>query len=184
MAAESAAAPVGARGRLRGLGFGSYLEVTAPPSKEMGGLRFEPDGTVTEGAGQLRMALVTGEAEPVAVGIPELDRVLGGGLVPGSVTLVGGEPGIGKSTLLLQALASLATSGATCLYVSAEESTRQVALRAERLGVYFWNLVWSLDRRVLTKQYGRLFLESLPQCTARQGPASNLPREAGKWLGM
>jgi DNA polymerase-3 subunit epsilon/ATP-dependent DNA helicase DinG len=41
-----------------------------------------------------------------------------------------------------------------------------------------------LDRRVLTKQYGRLFLESLPQCTARQGPATNLPREAGKWLGM
>jgi DNA polymerase-3 subunit epsilon/ATP-dependent DNA helicase DinG len=41
-----------------------------------------------------------------------------------------------------------------------------------------------LDRRVLTKQYGRLFLESLPQCTARQGPAGNLPKEAGKWLGM
>jgi DNA polymerase-3 subunit epsilon/ATP-dependent DNA helicase DinG len=41
-----------------------------------------------------------------------------------------------------------------------------------------------LDRRVLTKQYGRLFLESLPQCTARQGPSSNLPREAGKWLGL
>jgi DNA polymerase-3 subunit epsilon/ATP-dependent DNA helicase DinG len=41
-----------------------------------------------------------------------------------------------------------------------------------------------LDRRVLTKQYGRLFLESLPQCTARQGPAANLSREAGKWLGL
>jgi len=41
-----------------------------------------------------------------------------------------------------------------------------------------------LDRRVLTKQYGRLFLESLPACTARQGPAANLPKEAGKWLGM
>ena len=67
-------------------------------------------------------------------GIGELDRVLGGGLVPGSATLVGGEPGIGKSTLLLQAAASMAAAGARCLLVSAEESTQQVRLRAERLG--------------------------------------------------
>jgi DNA repair protein RadA/Sms len=67
-------------------------------------------------------------------GIGELDRVLGGGLVPGSVTLVGGEPGIGKSTLLLQALGTLAAAGARCLLVSAEESKQQVRLRAERLG--------------------------------------------------
>ncbi len=69
-----------------------------------------------------------------ATGIAELDRVLGGGLVPGSVTLVGGEPGIGKSTLLLQAVASVAADGAKVLYVSAEESKQQVRLRAERLG--------------------------------------------------
>jgi DNA repair protein RadA/Sms len=69
-----------------------------------------------------------------ATGISELDRVLGGGLVPGSVTLVGGEPGIGKSTLLLQAVASIAADGAKVLYVSAEESKQQVRLRAERLG--------------------------------------------------
>jgi len=66
-------------------------------------------------------------------GISELDRVLGGGLVPGSVTLVGGEPGVGKSTLLLQAASSIAGSGATVLYVSAEESRQQLRLRAERL---------------------------------------------------
>jgi DNA repair protein RadA/Sms len=66
-----------------------------------------------------------------ATGISELDRVLGGGLVPGSVTLVGGEPGIGKSTLLLQAVASIAADGAKVLYVSAEESKQQVRLRAE-----------------------------------------------------
>jgi DNA repair protein RadA/Sms len=67
-------------------------------------------------------------------GITELDRVLGGGLVPGSVTLVGGEPGIGKSTLLLQAAAEVAALGRTVLYVSGEESPQQVRLRAERLG--------------------------------------------------
>jgi DNA repair protein RadA/Sms len=68
---------------------------------------------------------------PRPTGIAELDRVLGGGLVPGSVTLLGGEPGIGKSTLLLQLLAWWP---ARTLYVSAEESTQQVRLRAERLG--------------------------------------------------
>lgn len=71
--------------------------------------------------------------DPAPVGVAELDRVLGGGLVPGSVTLLGGEPGIGKSTLLLQAAAAVAGRGATVLYVSAEESTQQVRLRAERL---------------------------------------------------
>ncbi|MGH9276066.1 MAG: AAA family ATPase, partial [Acidimicrobiales bacterium] len=71
---------------------------------------------------------------PSATGLGELDRVLQGGLVPGSVTLLGGEPGIGKSTLLLQALAGLANAGRRCLYVTAEESAQQVRLRAERLG--------------------------------------------------
>ena len=66
--------------------------------------------------------------QPTATGLPELDRVLGGGIVTGSVTLVGGEPGIGKSTLLLQAAAALAKQGKSCLYVSAEESSEQVRL--------------------------------------------------------
>ena len=70
-------------------------------------------------------------AQPQPTGIAELDRVLGGGLVAGSVTLLGGEPGIGKSTLLLQLLAWW--PGST-LYISAEESAQQVRLRAERLG--------------------------------------------------
>lgn len=67
-------------------------------------------------------------------GVPELDRVLGGGLAPGSVTLVGGEPGMGKSTLVLQALGGLSARGARCLLVSAEESAAQVHGRAERVG--------------------------------------------------
>jgi DNA repair protein RadA/Sms len=72
------------------------------------------------------------EDERVATGITELDRVLGGGLVRGGVILIGGDPGIGKSTLLLQALARLAVDH-KALYVSGEESARQIALRARRL---------------------------------------------------
>jgi len=74
------------------------------------------------------------DGDPVPTGIGELDRVLGGGMVPGSVTLLGGEPGIGKSTLVLQALAARARGGRRCLLVTAEESARQVRTRAERLG--------------------------------------------------
>ena len=73
-------------------------------------------------------------AGAVATGIEELDRVLAGGLVPGSVTLLAGEPGIGKSTLTLQAAGTVASTGAGCLLVSAEESRAQVRTRAERLG--------------------------------------------------
>jgi len=68
-------------------------------------------------------------------GIDELDRVLGGGVVPGSVILIGGDPGIGKSTLVLQALAALARGGTT-LYVSGEESPQQIKMRADRLGIH------------------------------------------------
>jgi DNA repair protein RadA/Sms len=77
-------------------------------------------------------------AEPpprCATGIAELDRVLGGGLVPASAVLIGGDPGIGKSTLLLQAAATLARAGMRVLYVSGEESIEQVRLRARRLGL-------------------------------------------------
>jgi len=70
----------------------------------------------------------------VSSGIGELDRVLGGGIVPGSVTLLGGDPGIGKSTLLMQTAAELTKQG-TVLYVTGEESASQLKLRAERLGV-------------------------------------------------
>lgn len=74
------------------------------------------------------------EFRPRPTGIEELDRVLGGGLVPGSVTLLGGEPGIGKSTLLLQVAAEVAALGRRVLYLSGEESAQQIRLRAERLG--------------------------------------------------
>jgi DNA repair protein RadA/Sms len=79
------------------------------------------------------------EVDPIGAtrrptGLPELDRVLDGGLVPGSVTLLGGEPGMGKSTLVLQALAAMCERGARALLVTAEESKDQVRLRASRLG--------------------------------------------------
>jgi DNA repair protein RadA/Sms len=68
-------------------------------------------------------------------GIAELDRVLGGGLVPGGVALVGGDPGIGKSTLLMQLAGQLAARSISVLYVSGEESQQQIKLRADRLQV-------------------------------------------------
>jgi DNA repair protein RadA/Sms len=71
----------------------------------------------------------------VPTGFPGIDRVLGGGLVPASVTLLAGEPGIGKSTLLLQIVANLSAAGLSCLLASGEESRGQVAARARRLGV-------------------------------------------------
>ncbi|QUS34875.1 DNA repair protein RadA [Falsirhodobacter algicola] len=81
--------------------------------------------------------LATEEAPPprAASGMDELDRVLGGGLVPASAVLVGGDPGIGKSTLLLQAAASFAQAGLKCLYISGEEASAQVRMRAQRLGL-------------------------------------------------
>lgn len=81
--------------------------------------------------------LSTEEAPPprAASGMEELDRVLGGGLVPASAILVGGDPGIGKSTLLLQATASFARNGLKCMYISGEEAAAQVRMRAQRLGL-------------------------------------------------
>ena len=76
------------------------------------------------------------QSEPrLVTGVAELDRVAGGGFVAGSATLIGGEPGIGKSTLLIQACAAVARSGGRVVYVSGEESTAQVRLRAARLGL-------------------------------------------------
>jgi DNA repair protein RadA/Sms len=74
------------------------------------------------------------EARRIGTGVPELDRVLGGGLVPASLVLVGGEPGVGKSTLLLAALGNVAREGRRSLLVTGEESVAQVKLRADRLG--------------------------------------------------
>src|SRR5690606_36136265 len=81
-----------------------------------------------------RLSEIDGDASPrVVTGELELDRVLGGGFVPGTVVLLGGDPGIGKSTLALQLAGRLAAVGRSVLYVSGEESAEQIKLRAERL---------------------------------------------------
>jgi DNA repair protein RadA/Sms len=112
-------------GRCPGCGaFGTLVE-EAPPAA--GGAR-EPRPV-------LRLVDVEAdEAERIPTGVPELDRVLGGGIVPASLVLVGGEPGVGKSTLLLSALAAISRGGRRALLVTGEESTAQVKLRAARLG--------------------------------------------------
>ena len=101
---------------------------TGPASKTLGAAR---------GRAIALSTLSTEEAPPPRAisGMDEFDRVLGGGLVPASAILVGGDPGIGKSTLLLQAAASFARKGLKCLYISGEEAAAQVRMRAQRLGL-------------------------------------------------
>src|SRR5437763_3405682 len=102
--------------------FGTLVEETAPAAS---GATAKP---------LLRLVDVDAtEAERIATGVPELDRVLGGGLVPASLVLVGGEPGVGKSTLLLMALSAISATR-RALLVTGEESTAQVKLRAARPG--------------------------------------------------
>lgn len=94
---------------------------------------------LSKGKGQhLELVTLDGKQQDAPrkpIGIHELDRVLGGGLVSGSAVLIGGDPGIGKSTLLLQVAAQLGTNGLKCHYFSGEESTGQIQLRAKRLGI-------------------------------------------------
>lgn len=89
----------------------------------------------TEGAKPVTIEEIeTTETERISSGMAELDRVLGGGIVPGSLVLVGGDPGIGKSTILLQVCKNLGIAGVSTLYVSGEESLRQIKMRASRIG--------------------------------------------------
>lgn len=110
----------------------SYEEGFTRPSSNPSGPMGEQPKQIAE------VATLPVSAQPS--GVQELDRVLGGGFVAGSVALLGGEPGIGKSTLLLQTAAEIARSGQRCFYVTAEESSEQVRIRAERLGAVVDNL--------------------------------------------
>ena len=113
-------------------GCGEWNTLVESVAEKPGGHRFE---SLTPVARLVNLSEIeTRETERIATGVAEFDRALGGGLVAGGVVLIGGDPGIGKSTLLLQAL-SLLSSGCKVLYVSGEESGEQVALRARRLGL-------------------------------------------------
>lgn len=114
----------------------SMQETLAAPEPEPARRHLPAAGSGTPAAEVLSIdAIVADEALRYHTGISELDRVMGGGIVQGSVTLLSGDPGIGKSTLLLQMCAPLCGAGLRVLYVSGEESARQIKLRAQRLGV-------------------------------------------------
>ena len=92
--------------------------------------------SLAKAAPKQKLSAIEAEDLPrLSTGIDEFDRVLGGGLVTGGVALIGGDPGIGKSTLLLQALSVMSARGDSVLYISGEESGAQIALRAKRLGI-------------------------------------------------
>ncbi len=114
-------------GKCPGCGaFGSLVE-------ELHGSSTDPQAAVARKPVPIGSVRVE-EAARISTGVAELDRVLGGGLVPGSLVLVGGEPGVGKSTLLLTALGAVSRDGRRTLLVTGEESAAQVSLRAARLG--------------------------------------------------
>lgn len=117
----------------------TFVEETVPAKKASGsGLKAQADRRSAEPVPLKSIRL--SEDERILTKIAELDRVLGGGIVPGSLVLVGGDPGIGKSTLLLQVCRNLALGGAKVLYISGEESLRQIKLRADRIGSFNENL--------------------------------------------
>lgn len=114
--------------------------------------------TVTEHREPSKLSeIVTNDEVRTLTGIGELDRVLGGGIVTGSLVLVGGDPGMGKSTLLLQMCKQLAEAGKDVLYVSGEESVKQIKMRADRLGTFQKELflLSETDLDIVTEVIGR-----------------------------
>ena len=134
------------------------------------------------------------KVERLRTGIGEFDRVLGGGLVPGSLVLIGGAPGIGKSTITTAALANLAAAGQSVLYVSGEESAAQVRLRAERLGPHAMRVPivadTDLEAVVATLEHGRpdvCVVDSVqvlydPALTGAPGSVSQVREVAGRLM--
>ncbi len=111
--------------------FAEHEVSTAAPGKS-GALREHHETAEPKALSEISLS----EEDRVCTGIGELDRVLGGGIVPGSMILVGGDPGIGKSTLLLQACRELSARGQAVLYISGEESLKQIRMRADRIGQF------------------------------------------------
>ncbi|RHP34412.1 DNA repair protein RadA [Lachnotalea sp. AF33-28] len=119
----------------------SFTEEPAAPKSTKAGASANRPGLPASVPSSLN-EIETGDADRYGTGFGELDRVLGGGIVPGSLLLVGGDPGIGKSTLLLQVCKNLAAAGKKVLYISGEESLRQIKLRANRMGSFTGDLTF------------------------------------------
>ncbi len=118
------------------LNWGSFVEEVQSDRP----LNISPQGIINDSKPSLIGDIQVGKEIRVSTGISEFDRILGGGLVQGSLVLIAGDPGIGKSTILLQTSGGLANSDKKVLYVSAEESASQLKLRADRLGVKNGNI--------------------------------------------
>ncbi len=113
----------------------SWSTFVEEPVKKSAAVKMQTGGIIS--AKPSRIQDVSAEEEPrFSTGFAEMDRVLGGGLVQGSLVLVGGDPGIGKSTLLLQACRMISAQGRKVLYISGEESARQIKMRADRIGQF------------------------------------------------
>lgn len=167
-------------GRCAGCGaWNSYVEeVVAPGRAGLGSDGRERPRSVTE--------VSPLDNERCSTGMAELDRVLGGGVVPGSLVLLGGDPGIGKSTLLLQVAGAVSSSGRRVLYVSGEESPRQIKLRADRLGtssselyLYTETDLEAVDGQVAEINPALLVVDSiqtmyLPEVTSAPGSVSQV----------
>ena len=173
-------------GRCPGCGAWNTLEETfaAAPEKPAGKIAAnQRPGT---GAEALRIRDIPEDsALRTSTGIGELDRVLGGGIVEGGLMLIGGDPGIGKSTLLLQAADHLARAGQKVLYVSGEESARQIRLRARRLGVEsdIWvlaeNALDAIEEKIRTLQPDTAVIDSIqtvyrPEMASAPGSVSQI----------
>jgi DNA repair protein RadA/Sms len=132
----------------------------------------------------------------VSSGITEFDRVLGGGIVPGSLVLIGGDPGIGKSTLLLEVADKLSAGGARVLYISGEESERQIKMRGERLGVGAENLyllsetnLENIFAEIEREEPGAVIVDSIQtvfssQIESAPGSVSQVREVAGRFLTL
>jgi DNA repair protein RadA/Sms len=167
------------------------VRASAPPSKGVaarGGLRTREVKPVRYGE------IASQDDARVTSGVTEFDRVLGGGIVPGSLILIGGDPGIGKSTLLLQVADKLSATGARVLYVSGEESERQIKMRGERLAVSAENLYLlpetNLDAildEVERDEPGAIIVDSIqtvfsPRIESAPGSVSQVREVAGQFL--
>lgn len=149
------------------------------------------------GSEAMSLELIPDEAQNRALtGMTELDRVLGGGVVEGSVMLVGGDPGIGKSTLLLQVSAYLANTGERALYITGEESARQLKLRATRLGIkapglYILaeNAMDAVEEKFLQVQPAYAVVDSIqtmyrPELSGAPGSVSQVRESAGLYMRL